>query len=144
MFDDGLHNDELANDNIYGATIPPFALGTDVRFYIEAVGSNTAGSRRYDPPGAEHDVYYYKVLTDFVGINEVNINGFFIYPIPAQNFMNISTSEQKETALDIYNLSGQLIWSEFINGNIQIDIEAWKTGLYICKYGEITKKFMKE
>lgn len=144
MFDDGLHNDVLPNDNIYGASIPPFALGTDVRFYIEAVGSNTAGSRRYDPPGAEHDVYYYKVLNDFVGINEVNTNGFFIYPNPACKIINISTSEQKETALDIYNLSGQLIWSEFINGNIQIDIEAWKQGLYICKYGEITKKFMKE
>jgi len=53
MFDDGLHNDGTAGDNEYGATIPAQNVGTWVRFYVEAVSANTAGTRAYSPVGAE-------------------------------------------------------------------------------------------
>jgi hypothetical protein len=62
MFDDGLHDDSLANDGIYGGTIPGFAAGTWVRYYIQAAAANTAKSVRYLPAGAEHNVFIYTVV----------------------------------------------------------------------------------
>ncbi len=49
MFDDGLHGDELAGDGIYGGTIPVFAHGTIVEFYIQA---NATGGNRTFPDSA--------------------------------------------------------------------------------------------
>ncbi len=61
MFDDGQHGDESDSDGIYGAEIPGFVKGEYIRYYIESVASNNSGTRSYDPPGAEHDVYTYRV-----------------------------------------------------------------------------------
>jgi len=61
MYDDGEHGDGAAGDGVYGCVILAQASGTRVRFYIEAVAANSAGTRTYDPPGAEHDVYVYTV-----------------------------------------------------------------------------------
>ncbi len=80
MFDDGAHNDSVADDGIYGADIPGFSAFTRVRFYVEAIANNTPGSASYMPEGAEHDVFTYVVgssaTTDGVVINEfVAANG---------------------------------------------------------------------
>lgn len=61
MFDDGLHDDSLAGDGIFGGTIPGFAAGTWVRYYIQATAANTAKSVSYFPPGAEHNVFIYTI-----------------------------------------------------------------------------------
>jgi hypothetical protein len=37
MFDDGAHNDGLANDGVYGATLPAQAAGTIIEFYVRAL-----------------------------------------------------------------------------------------------------------
>jgi hypothetical protein len=50
------------------------AAGTVVRFYIEAVEANAAGTRTYAPVGAEHDVYYYHVLPVWAAASDVVIN----------------------------------------------------------------------
>lgn len=61
MYDDGAHGDGGSGDGVYGGVIPAQTSGTRVRFYIEATASNSAGTRTYEPAGAEHDVYVYKV-----------------------------------------------------------------------------------
>ena len=62
MFDDGLHDDSIAADGIYGATIPGFAAGTWVRYYVQAASANTYKTVSYLPAGAEHDVFVYTIL----------------------------------------------------------------------------------
>ena len=75
MFDDGQHNDGGSNDGVYGASLPGFGAGALVRFYVEAIAGNTAGTRTYLPAGAEHDVFYFSVDAAFsdspVVINEI-------------------------------------------------------------------------
>ncbi|HLP96450.1 MAG TPA: CotH kinase family protein [Saprospiraceae bacterium] len=76
MYDDGQHNDGAASDGVFGASIPGFATGTLVRFYVQAAANNTAKTLTYYPVGAEHDVFYYYVgaawvLNPPVVINEV-------------------------------------------------------------------------
>jgi hypothetical protein len=79
MFDDGNHNDNSANDGIYGAEIPGFSGGSIVRYYIEAKANNTALTASYLPSGAEHDVFYYNVQTNILP------NGVVINEIMASN-----------------------------------------------------------
>ncbi len=61
MFDDGKHGDGKAGDGIYGCYIPAQNQDVRVRFYIEAIAPDNAGTKTYEPAGAEHDVYTYVV-----------------------------------------------------------------------------------
>ncbi len=74
MFDDGLHNDGAANDGIYGASIPAMPANTYVRYYVKVTADDGVGTVSFDPPGAEHDIYVYKVGLDYVAESTVVIN----------------------------------------------------------------------
>ena len=76
MLDDGLHGDGVAGDGVFGVPIPPSAAGSYVRFYVETVANDEAGTRVYAPAGATHNTYVYRVNvsgTDTAGvvINEI-------------------------------------------------------------------------
>ncbi len=101
MFDDGNHNDGLSNDGIYGCTIPGNPIGTWVRYYIEAVAATTAKSVSYDPVGAEHDVYVYKVKeaagTGDVVINELMASNTTVHrmkPVNMKTGLNCITAQK--------------------------------------------------
>lgn len=103
MFDDGQHNDGASGDGIFGAAIPAFSAGTYVRFYVEAISGNTAGTRAYLPAGAEHDVFMYQVTAAWAGSSPVVIN-----EILASN-QAAETDEQGEHEdwIELYNTSNQ-------------------------------------
>jgi len=63
MNDKGIDGDAIAGDGIYSAFIPAFGEGAFVRYYIEAASANSAGTVSFNPVGAEHDVYIYRVRT---------------------------------------------------------------------------------
>lgn len=76
MNDKGIDGDAIAGDGIYSAFIPAFGEGAFVRYYIEAASANSAGTVSFNPVGAEHDVYIYRVRTaesqgDNIVINEI-------------------------------------------------------------------------
>jgi hypothetical protein len=75
MLDNGMSGDSLAGDGIFGAYLPGQAAQSVVRYYVEAVATNTAQSVTYYPPGAEHDVMVYRVqggaTRDRLVINEI-------------------------------------------------------------------------
>jgi hypothetical protein len=74
--DDGLRGDDAAGDNIYTGNIPGFSAGTYVRYYVEAIKNDEFATATYYPPGAEHDVFIYKVEPAFSEYNGVVINEF--------------------------------------------------------------------
>lgn len=61
MYDDGAHGDGAADDGVFGCTIPAQSSGYRVRFYIEAIASDSAKTKTFDPAGAEHDFYTVRV-----------------------------------------------------------------------------------
>lgn len=100
MFDDGAHDDGNAGDGVYGADIPGFATGTYVRFYVEAKSTNTAGTVTYSPVGAEHNVYYYRVVAPWATERPVVIN-----EIMASNATTAEDeNDQYEDWIELYNL----------------------------------------
>ncbi len=62
------------NGTQYVAELPMQAAGTVIRFYVEAVEGNMAGTRSYNPAGAEHDFYYYFILPSNAAQQGVVIN----------------------------------------------------------------------
>jgi len=87
MLDDGNHNDGVANDGVYGASIQPWAAGTKVEYYIEVSSADTSGSstgaKRYEPVYAEHQPMSYQiragefdspiVINEFMADNDTTI-----------------------------------------------------------------------
>jgi hypothetical protein len=105
MFDDGMHNDLVAGDGIYGAAIPTQVAGSIVRFYVEAVANNTSKSVSYEPVGAEHDVYIYTVAPELSANTAVVIN-----ELMASNASVVTDNAgQYDDWIELYNKSSQTI-----------------------------------
>ena len=105
MVDDGAHNDGAAGDGTYGASIPGVNGGTWVRYYIEAAANNTAHSVKYDPPGAEHNVYLYDVAIPAAPFTGVVINEV----MPDNNTTADDEAGQYEDWIELYNTTGSSV-----------------------------------
>jgi len=123
MFDDGAHDDSLSGDGIYGATIPGFASGTWVRYYIQAASANTAKSVRYLPAGAEHDVFIYTVAPQLANDTLVVIN-----EIMASNFSTVTDNfGEYEDWIELYNKNTQpMDISGFYLTDNPINLNKWE------------------
>lgn len=98
MHDDGAHNDSASGDGIYGASIPGYAAGTFVRYYIEAIANNATLSAAYLPAGAEHDIFVYTVTA------EQAANGVVINEILASNSAGATDEAgELEDWIELYN-----------------------------------------
>lgn len=62
------------NGPTYTANIKGFTAGEYVRYYIEAVANDNRKTRTYEPAGAEHDVYVFRVNIAELTSSEVVIN----------------------------------------------------------------------
>lgn len=98
MFDDGAHNDDLANDGTFGAQIPGQIAGTFMRYYVEAIANNASLSASYLPAGAEHDIFIYRVQ------QVLGPNGVVINELMAQNNTTITDEAgDYEDWIELYN-----------------------------------------
>jgi hypothetical protein len=103
MNDTGVGGDETAGDGNYSALLPTFSTGTMVRYYVEAVGNDTAKSRTYFPAGAEHQVYFFNVEAKTSSDLKVVINEFM-----ATNTGIIKDeAEETEDWIELYNHTNQ-------------------------------------
>jgi hypothetical protein len=103
MYDDGLHGDGGAGDGVFGASIPGFAAGTYVRYYIEAIANNTPKTATYEPAGAEHDVYIYRVNPGSAIDSDVVIN-----ELMADNEMTVTDPDgEYDDWIELYNNSSE-------------------------------------
>lgn len=101
MYDDGLHADSLSGDGTYGAEIPGMPGTSWVRFYIQAVSGNSAHTVSFDPEGAEHDVFAYRVKPAFAADTSAVIN-----EIMAKNIASVSDSLGRHPDwIELYNRS---------------------------------------
>ncbi|MBK9107963.1 MAG: CotH kinase family protein [Saprospiraceae bacterium] len=105
MFDDGLHEDGIAADGVYGAAIPPHPAGSFVRFYIESIANNTSGTASYMPEGAEHDVYIYQVKVNQSSEADVVIN-----ELMASNTKSVTDQDgEYDDWIELYNKSSDAV-----------------------------------
>lgn len=105
MTDDGQNGDAVANDGQYTVLMPSFETGSLVRFYIEAIGNNTAKTRTYYPAGAEHHVMIYSIEAKSTSEKTIVINEFM-----ATNTGVIKDENQEtEDWIELYNTTSNAI-----------------------------------
>ncbi len=58
----------------------------------------------------------------------------YIYPNPSEDFINIEIENINNTIIEIYNLSGTLVFSRALNSKLEkIDISGFPMGIYLVK-----------
>ena len=76
MYDDGFHHDGEENDNVYGALVPYFSNGENIKYYVRARDNDAI---ILEPRKAERDFFEYSIGSlpssgSVPTINEINYN----------------------------------------------------------------------
>lgn len=127
---------EITGDGCYDFTI--YDAGgnglTGSGIYGLKAGSTTVFSGK-SFKDSESNEFSYEVTAD---VEETLNATTAIYPNPTTGIVNIeSNGEQMVT---IYNMAGQRVYEDMSNGNLQIDMKAYGTGIYAIQVGEETQR----
>ncbi len=94
MYDDGLHQDGAANDNVFGAWIP--AIAANMQYYIYAENANAG---MFSPERAEYEFYNIAVAVQTAAAGEIVINELL-----ASNLADTTDeAAQHEDWIELYN-----------------------------------------
>ncbi len=129
MYDDGLHNDGLANDGVFCGNIPSAPNGTVVRFYIEAKGGVAPFSVSYNPPGAEHNVFVYRVGA-VNGLVDAKEDALSIGPVPCGGILRIQHESTAASLVCIYDVDGQKVMECAMEHSVDLDLSRLTNGVY--------------
>ena len=91
------------NFNYYFYNIPAHDPGQYVRFYIEIIDKN--GVRKYNPEGAEHDVYIYQVKMNQDLFSDIVINEI----MASNDFTAVDEFGEFDDWIEIYNKGNESI-----------------------------------
>lgn len=105
MVDDGTGMDKSANDGVFTATLPGHSAGVMIRWYVEAVAADDANTMSFSPPGAEHDVFVFRVALTSEADSPVVIN-----EVMARNADTISDEAGEfEDWVELYNTGDEAV-----------------------------------
>ena len=136
----------LLNMQIPGAAaaVPPH----QIEFIATAgVGNNVATVGKFD------NVLVRAVNAgSLLGVEQAVVanNTFAVYPNPATNFINVSSSNSKVTSVSMADINGRIVKQNSYDNvsNVEINISDLASGVYLMKIksanGETTKKIMKD
>ncbi len=116
LYDDGSHQDFLANDLTYGVELPAFTGPGVLSYYIQATDMHSRTSRE---PVTGWYQYSIGGLPATINTVEAGNSSLLVYPNPTRDRVNIIIPEDMpdEWQLNICNVSGQRIYSEKIDGH---------------------------
>jgi spore coat protein CotH len=100
MYDDGLHNDAAAADNIYGADLPILSGKIDYYIYAE---NNSAGL--FSPQRAEHEYHSIHVNATAPTLGSLVINEFLAY----NTLLEKDEYSDREDWIELYNTTSTLL-----------------------------------
>lgn len=145
----GIALEQIGGTNTYTITLSGYGIG-DVISYNYRDGNNwenlSAQPRTFTVDAGEN------VINDsfgiFTGANDIFSSTLKVYPNPVKNLLNINGADGY-SQLDIYSLSGQVVYNRTISSNTAIlNISGLKSGVYYLRMlGEnkpaISKKIIK-
>ncbi|MEM7161793.1 MAG: CotH kinase family protein [Bacteroidota bacterium] len=105
MFDNGQNNDIAANDGVFGASIPAGLSGNYMRYYIAAIANDNASTVSYEPQGAEHNVFLYKI-----GLSAATEIPVVINELMADNEQAVTDDQgEYDDWIELYNISNEAV-----------------------------------
>lgn len=140
IFDDGLHNDGAANDQVYGIS---FTMGSDYAQYYVYAENTSAGL--FSPARAEHEFYDLPGNAPVIsGLQEKTSekNSLLVYPNPAADLVYIKTDLKYAEKLIIINLIGAVMYESDATGLHELNTASWSSGTYLVKCGSSVTKLI--
>lgn len=110
----------------------------DTTCYVHPVGSELhIDSGHWGIGTSEYTFSTITGITDEGNLNEINI-----YPNPATNSFTLTFDEINNSSIQIFNLSGQVIYSNKMNSKtLEIDTQKWNPGIYFLQLRTSDGKF---
>ncbi len=134
--------------------------------YFWDFGDQTTSTERYPEPHSytQNGEYTIQLITQnycctdtlsteitvegITGIEDLNFKPFQIFPNPVNDFMEIQWSDTKSYHLELYDITGKLLWTKESNLSQTIDFQRFEKGIYILKINAgnsvYTEKVVKE
>ncbi len=84
------------------------------------------------------------ILTNSASLPTITANDFTIYPIPATDFIEISTSLNNEIVVSVYSVSGEKVHITKIEKNVgssKIDVRSYSSGVYTVVLKDLDSGF---
>jgi hypothetical protein len=121
----------------YEYAYPVLADVVDDQLHIICQRDGEPGTALTDEdPTAENEWIYFGITTDLeiedqVSIDEITNSRISIYPVPARDIAYVNLGGLGAVNMDIYNMVGGLVISQFENNNIAtLDVSNLATGVY--------------
>jgi hypothetical protein len=140
LYDDGLHNDGIAADGVFGGDVAITSAYTEYYIYAE---NSDAGI--FFPARAEKEFYTLPGSDPILGITEKQIESvdWTIYPNPASGSFTVKIhSEYVEGTLEIMDIWGKAILQIPAKSIQEVSTETWTSGTYFIQIGSKREKFM--
>ena len=138
-FDPVAYDDNCKVDSVYNDyNILPSLVGANFE-----VGDTVVKWIIVDEVGNTNFCSFNVLIEDYVGLDDMELNGISIYPNPTGKIININSRSLKIKNIEINDLSGKLIQSySFLNQNTEIDLSNFERGIYILKIQAESKIFI--
>jgi hypothetical protein len=78
---------------------------------------------------------------EIVNVAEIEKNNPTIYPNPATNNFTVNLGNDEKANIQLYNIVGQQVYSETINGTAQVNVSNLKSGVYMLKINQNGKSY---
>lgn len=159
----------LAGDYLYGTTTSGGLMGGGVIFKIKRDGTDYSnvfefvtdsgygcwGSLLYEgsylygitASGGNNGNGTIFQLDDALPLSSpsfVAASNISFFPNPVKDLLHINLSEDKETAIKLYDITGKLIVKKTLDSSTTIDLNGLKSGVYVIQIGNQKHQIIKE
>ena len=84
------------------------------------------------------------VLLPSTGVSEASISDVSLYPVPADDILNISLDTDAMVAFEIRDITGRLVTNgQWNSGQNVLDVSQWTPGIYTFSWGGATNRLTK-
>lgn len=134
MYDDGLHGDGIAGDQVYGISF--FTNPQLAHYYLYAENENAAS---FLPQRAEFEYFTLLGITAEKSTS-ASPGSFNLYPNPAQSRVTLEVRGVMSNTLQVVDGMGRQVLQKTISGTENLDTSQWKPGIYLVRLGELEKR----
>jgi hypothetical protein len=119
------------------------SLETKDYFFVDQINSNKGAYYKL----VQHDFDGQSETFNIVRVSPSKEATVSTFPNPATEFITVDIkSENNENNIELLNTSGQVLYSTTVgrNGSVKIDLNQFKTGLYILSVDGVNHKILKK
>ena len=102
----------------------------------------------YPAPIWNKAVQYPYILTkvscndcEIVNVPELEKNNPTVYPNPATNNFTVNLGNDEKANIELFNIVGQMVYSETITGSAQVNVANLHSGVYMLKVNQNGKTY---